>query len=160
MIGDIMAEFSWKAIVLSAVAVVVVAAIAAPVPALAKAPAARFTVNAAVGTVFDAYTKLTWQRGFGDLTYTWSAAKTYCKGLSLDGGGWRLPKLIELESIVDRAEKSPAIDQTVFPATPAIQFWSATPYAGSASSAWCVQFAVGNSFNNSVSNVYRARCVR
>jgi len=142
------------------IAIAVFVVVATVPAASAKAPAMRFTINAAVGTVFDTYTKLTWQRGFGDATYTWTAAKTYCKDLPLDGGGWRLPKLIELESIVDRAEKSPAIDTSVFPATPAIQFWSATPYAGSATSAWCVQFAVGNSFNNSASNVYRARCVR
>ena len=30
----------------------------------------------------------------------WTSAKTYCQGLSLDGGGWRLPSIGELRTVI------------------------------------------------------------
>ncbi len=39
---------------------------------------------------------------------------------------WRLPQKDELESIVAINCKKPAIDETVFPATPSVQYWTST----------------------------------
>jgi len=132
-------------------------------PALAAAPAGRYTINAGAGTVYDTLTKLTWQQAVPASTYTWANAKTYCTGLNLGGyavGTWRLPTMVELFGIVDRTTSNPAIDTTAFPSTPAEWFWSSTPYQPSSSSAWHVNFNNGyvNDFDVTVN--YRVRCVR
>jgi hypothetical protein len=43
---------------------------------------------------------LTWQVTPTGGTMNWSKAKTYCAGLSLDGGGWYLPTIGELRSLI------------------------------------------------------------
>jgi hypothetical protein len=43
---------------------------------------------------------LTWQVTPTGGTMSWSEAKAHCAGLSLDGGGWRLPKIGELRSLI------------------------------------------------------------
>jgi hypothetical protein len=55
---------------------------------------------------------------------------------------------------------SPAIDGTAFPNTPSEVFWSSTPWAGSSSSAWGVDFSYGYAGNGDVGYSYRVRCVR
>jgi Protein of unknown function (DUF1566) len=56
---------------------------------------------------------------------------------------WRLPQKDELESIVATNCKRPAIDETVFPDTPSIQYWTSTPTGPSY--AWVVFFRTGMS---------------
>lgn len=92
-------------------------------------PPPRFTVLYTM--VIDNATGLTWERynpwaapGFV-CTYTQSAAEAYCAGMTLYGGGWRLPTKDELLSIVDTSF-SPTIDPTYFPATPPDIFTSTT----------------------------------
>jgi hypothetical protein len=51
-------------------------------------------------TCFDPATGLTWQNPSADQPLTWSAAKAYCEHLPLAGGGWRLPKVQELRSLI------------------------------------------------------------
>ena len=48
----------------------------------------------------DASAGLTWQVNPTENTMTWSAAMTHCQGLSLDGGGWRVPTIGELRSLI------------------------------------------------------------
>jgi hypothetical protein len=132
-------------------------------PTRATAPAGRFTIGAAgAGTVTDAKTGRIWQQIVSSLHYTWAEAKTYCSGNTpgLPGAGWRLPTIRELQSIVDDRNVSPAIDTTAFPSTPADKFWSATPYAGSSSGAWNVNFFEGISTSGDVFGTYYVRCVR
>jgi Protein of unknown function (DUF1566) len=57
---------------------------------------------------------------------------------------WRLPTVKELESIVDFGRSGPAIDLRFFPHTPDSYFWSATPSAGDAGTAWYVSFNHGS----------------
>jgi hypothetical protein len=105
-------------------AVVLVVLLLGPVPsARAAAPPGRYTVN--TDTVVDTATGLTWQRALPGGTRTLAEAKSYCADLSLAGigaGGWRLPRRLELESIVDRGTCDPSIDATAFPSTPSIFF--------------------------------------
>ena len=132
---------------------------------LAKAPPGRYVVDATGVTVFDTYTKLTWQRTpppsdpkTGLLN--WADAKAYCKGLVLVGTGWRLPEITELRSIVDYKQSVPAIDPVAFPKAPAEYFWSNTPYMGAADAVWIVSFYTGDSSNMGVTGWERVRCVR
>lgn len=135
----------------------------APAQVTAKAPPGRYQVDAAAGTVYDAMTKLTWQRsGTASGSKNWAAAADYCKGAGLPGAGWRLPTITELRSIVDLSLENPAIDPVAFPNTPLELFWSSTKLHLSASAyAWGVQFADGNRSFNEVDNPNgRVRCVR
>jgi len=129
-------------------------------PAVAKAPAGRFVVDAKGETVQDTMTKLTWQRVVVGDQYNWAGAKDFCGSLPLAGGGWRLPDVRELRSIVDRQQLNPAIDPTAFPDTPSGFFWSSTPVQGSSSNAWGVHFSYGYSYSHDVTYGNRVRCVR
>ena len=148
---------------LAALAASTLLSIAPALPVAAKAPAGRFTVKADANgdVVEDAHFTRTWQRATAPGTYQWANAKTYCSGLALQGGGWRLPDLRELQSLVDFKEPAPTIDKTAFVATASKLYWSSTPYQPSPSSeAWCVSFALGASDYNDITYTNRVRCVR
>ncbi len=136
----------------------VLAALAWPVFSRADAPPGRYM--AGNGTVLDTETGLTWQQEYAADYYTWAEAKTYCAGLNLEGGGWRLPNMKELQTLVDESRFNPAIDVNFFPGTPSDSFWSSSPVAGVASGAWIVNFYNGFTDLYDVSNTYRVRCVR
>lgn len=133
----------------------------------APAFTARFAVDAAQGTVLDRATQLTWQRAIdtsggedGEGGRTLMQALGYCDKLTLAGGGWRLPEVRELRSLVDSAAEPPALDHTAFPATPGKGYWSHTVDAASATSYWYVHFIDGFSDVEDVSTPLRVRCVR
>jgi hypothetical protein len=121
-------------------------------------PNVRFTA-AGAGLVNDTLTGLVWQQQASGSTMTRSEAATYC---SSAGSGFRLPTIKELDSLVDLTVTSGAtINQTAFPSTPAEKFWSSTLYAGGATYAWYVDFAVsGDSNADGVAKSFRVRCVR
>jgi hypothetical protein len=111
--------------------------------------AERFEIHG--DTVYDKKTGLSWMRcsygqqwsddggcsGSAELM-NWDSAM----GLHLQGAtAWRLPERDELQSIVDHSCKRPAIDETVFPATPSIQYWTST--ISSPSYAWIIYFRTG-----------------
>lgn len=48
----------------------------------------------------DATSSLTWQLTPTGGKKTWSDAKAHCQGLSLDGGGWHLPTIGELRTLI------------------------------------------------------------
>jgi uncharacterized protein DUF1566 len=85
-------------------------------------PNARFQI--ANGMVTDASTGLTWQQASSQQA-SWSAAKTYCAGAT---GGFRLPSVQELQTLVDYAVRSPGppIDTTAFPDTISAPYWTST----------------------------------
>ena len=134
----------------------------------AAAPAGHYVVTAGSGTgngtVYDTKSKLTWQQTASSTTYSWAGAQTYCAGVgtSLGGTGWRLPTYKELYSIVDLSQTTgPYIDPTAFPSASSGVFWSASPVAGSSSSAaWGVFFSLGSTYNYGVSAPFYVRCVR
>ncbi len=112
------------------------------------------------GTVKDAATGLTWQREASAERAPWVAAGQACAALTLAGGGWRLPSMSELQSVVDESRTDPAVDAQAFPATPSEGFWAATPLAGDPSSAWFVSFLEGIAYNATLGTGERVRCVR
>lgn len=123
---------------------------------------ANYDLTVAAGVVGDTVTKLRWQQALDANAFSWADAQTYCAGLTLAGGGWRLPSRIELLSIVDFTAPNPAIDIRAFPGTPQAKFWSASPVADEAASAWAVDFGFGNGLAYSAPTTAsnRVRCVR
>ena len=73
---------------------------------------------------------------------------------------WRMPTPMELRSLAHRGRTYPAIDLDYFPNTPSSNFWSASPYAGSTSSAWFVGFSHGNNYRSPKSWNLSVRLVR
>ena len=127
--------------------------------AQAKAPPGRFVVDAKGETVHDTWTQRTWQRVVVAGTYKSADAKTYCSELTLTGGGWHLPTMRELQSIVDRQQVNPAIDPVAFPSTPAVQFWSSTKHFSNFN-IWNINFYYGTSDQHGTQDSFRVRCVR
>lgn len=112
------------------------------------------------GTVLDASTQLTWQQTASTDRVTWNEANAACAALDLQGKGWRLPNMKELQTLVDERQAAPAIDTAAFPDTPAEGFWAATPLVDAPNSAWFVSFDEGIAYNALTTHPYRYRCVR
>lgn len=125
----------------------------------ADSPAPSY--SSANGTVTDKSTKLVWQQKVAPIPYSWSGARTYCASLAIAGGGWRVPSVKELATLVDfKATSSPTIDTTAFPDTPADFLWSSSPLAGSSTSAWVVSFQDGSTHYRETDYTNPLRCVR
>jgi len=119
------------------------------------------------GVVTDSSPKLEWQDDYGDngedlTNMTWQDAIGYCKDLSLDGGGWRVPNIRELESLI-KDYSNPSIN-SIFELTSLHRYWSTTVYDNSPDGAYVVNFRfklhtrpVGYSFKDKNNYV---RCVR
>jgi len=133
------------------------------------------------GTITDPETDLIWKKcsegqiwsgagnncsiGTAD-TFTWQAALQRSQEVNDGIAGenfaetdWRLPNIKELESIAELRCSNPAINNTVFPETPPVPFWSSSssPYA---LSAWAVNFFNGNDGADGKTNNFRVRLVR
>jgi hypothetical protein len=73
----------------------------------------KYTVG--VDTVYDEVTGLTWQRQLAIYYRDLEAAKLFCAGLELDGkAGFRVPRLLELATLIDYMRDGRAIDESVF----------------------------------------------
>jgi hypothetical protein len=142
-----------------------------PVPNPIVLPKEHWTIQN--GAVIDNYTGRTWQQStpvsggddrFGN--YSWSNAGAYCA--SLQGGGWRLPTVKELATLVDVTTMSPTVDPTAFPGAPAMgsggaisdSFWSATLGASFTTAGLLVDFSDGRIGDDGVQYPYHVRCVR
>jgi hypothetical protein len=120
------------------------------------------------GAVHDNFTTLTWQQsiataggddGLGG--YSWgSHADSYCGEQTLQGGGWRVPKVKELTTIVDVTTMDPAIDATAFPGAPIALFWSSTQVEAFSTAGLFVDFDYGGIGDDGVQYPYPVRCVR
>jgi hypothetical protein len=123
-------------------------------------PAGHFT-DVGDGTVRDNLTGLVWQQGFSPSGQSQAASATYCSTLTVpSGGGWRLPTVAELQTLVDETAASPSIASAYFPSTVEEVFWSSSSVAGAPSDGWDVDFYGGIAGSFSVAATYRARCVR
>jgi hypothetical protein len=113
--------------------------------------------------VHDATTKLTWQRTTDKAPMMpWVQAVKYCQGLiANNAGGFRLPNVKELLSLVDDSLDSLAIDPVFMldPMTP--RFWTSSPHPPNPASAWTVEFTHGKVSPDGISGaINRVRCVR
>jgi hypothetical protein len=114
---------------------------------------------AAEGGIKDMRTGLTWQVQVDGQLRTWDAAKAHCQGITAAGGGWRLPSMKELQTLVDDSRAEPSIDP-MFPDTPLEPFWSASEVVATPGSAWRVSFIHGYTYDASAMYEYHTRCVR
>ena len=133
-----------------------------------KAPDSRYTVQAGGVEVLDTQTGLIWQRcSLGQSwngstcagsagVYTWQSALQAARDL---GNGWRVPNFKELQSLVEEACYSPAINETLFPATGSY-YWTSSPYADDGYYAWFVGLNTGVTSNGLKSNNGYVRVVR
>lgn len=111
-----------------------------------SAPVERFKDNGD-GTLTDTQSKLTWMRcSLGQVwtgvtctgaptSFTWQDAQDAASKLDHDGGfaghvDWRVPHIPELATIAERQCSNPRINLTLFPATPAVYYWTATTRRG------------------------------
>jgi hypothetical protein len=129
-------------------------------------PATRYVDNQN-GTVTDKLTGLIWLKNAGCFAPTvWAGALADVNqlasgacGLS-DGstaGQWRVPNIVELESMVDVSASNPAVTAgSPFTNVSNGIYWSSTPYFGGQEGtffAWTIRFADGNYVNDSINNV-------
>jgi Protein of unknown function (DUF1566) len=125
----------------------------------AGAPLGRYTFFDA-GLVLDSKTGLLWQRTTSPDGYSFDQAGAYCRSLTLDGTGWRLPSVKELHTIVDIAREIPAADPTAFPDAMSLQYWTSSPLVGDRTAAWVIDFRSGAAKTTSADEANQARCVR
>ena len=105
------------------------------------------------GTLLDTTTDLVWRRcAEGQMwdgstcsgeavKYTWQQALQLAhRASNEDLLGWRLPNVKELATLTERDCVRPAINSTLFPATPPDDFWTSTPSADDPDRAWVVAF--------------------
>ena len=129
-------------------------------------PEPRFEDNGN-GTVTDHLTGLIWLKNANcGGTMTWNQALTYCNDLAsglcglTDGsvaGNWRLPNIVELESLVNTEKSGPAawLNSQGFSNDQASDYWSATAHAGFTNFVWGVDMDDGHVFDyNKSSNYY------
>jgi hypothetical protein len=120
-------------------------------------------------TATDGVTGLVWQLGVGGPLSNQSDAEGYCRTLTLPAGSqttdWRLPSIIELESLVDMSAL--AAGGTTSTAVPpfggiaANGYWSSTAVApSSAGSGWVLDFSSGSGESEPVGAVLNVLCVR
>lgn len=144
-----------------------------PNPGLEEAtPSANFADNAD-GTVTDAKTGLTWKRCSEGQTwngttctgsatpFAWDGALLGARNAGFAGlADWRLPNANELQAIVESCGYAPSINDTVFPATPALGFWSSTTSQANSANGWTIDFSSGAFNAESKTNVNYVRLVR
>lgn len=122
------------------------------------------------GTVSDQGTKLMWQQYVDGNSYSWSAACTYCKNLSLAGyNDWELPNIYQLGSIWDSTTSSHAQLNTEYFGSQQVNdhYWSSSTESGNTNYAW-QKYLYGdrwNSYNRYIFPEHKSytnsvRCVR
>jgi hypothetical protein len=129
-------------------------------------PEPRYLVegSAPEDVVIDQGTGLVWQRRPSRQTYTYSEAQAHCESLELQGRGWRVPSMKEIQTIVDETS-SPPFDSEIFPDLPrgALRTSSPTADCGDLCGAWLLD-GDGSVFHSRVDAGLDAhhyvRCVR
>lgn len=115
-------------------------------------PSSNFTDNLD-GTVSDKKLGLmwmrcsigqTWSQGtcLGDATeLSWQEALNIAHGYEYANQlGWRVPNVKELATITEGQCVRPAINETLFPNTPADDYWTSTPSVTDSQRAWVIAF--------------------
>jgi len=139
------------------------------------------------GTITDVVTTLMWQLDVPQLntgcavlpadagpdatpgtTCTVQDSMNYCATLKLGGPGdgytdWRLPSLIEMESLLDYSvEETPLLSAPFLATAVDGQYWTSSVFWSNTAASWYVQFQSANSvtWGSNSSNADSVRCVR
>jgi len=131
----------------------------------------ELVVGSGGSEVLDKQTGLIWQRcslgqswngtvctGTASI-HTWTDALAKAKEV---GNGYRLPNIKELSSLAEKACVGSAINNSYFPNTASIGYWSSSPDAGSNNYnyVWNVEFHYGSSHYNTKNYEGVVRVVR
>jgi hypothetical protein len=114
----------------------------------------------------DRATGLVWQRRIGSATFTFSESESHCASLALDGGGFRVPSMKELQTLIDETSgANPPLDSQAFPdsiTTVNPTFWTSSPSARSSDNAWFVRggMALQSAVDADLSAKFYVRCVK
>ena len=104
------------------------------------------TSLSAKDVIYDNTTSLLWQdsQDNKDLSITYKEAEEYCSKLVIaEYNNFRIPTLIELQSIIDYKNYKPAI-LTGFIYAPSETFWTSTPFANDKDYVWSINFKKGD----------------
>lgn len=119
-----------------------------PMPNYPGAPGTAPKLDAGGGVVTDEVTKLRWRQTpeKGGQLMTQAEALAACAEIA-PAGDWRLPKRIELVTLLDFSGTSPFIDPAAFPSFPQARVWSSSevrPFTrGPDERWWVVHFETG-----------------
>jgi len=137
-----------------------------------SAPDSRYQLQNNNNEVKDLKTNLIWQRcavgqsysaascNGSESLYTWSSALQLAANM---GNGWRLPNIKELKTLIEDSCYDIAINQTVFSKGMNLtktNYWSASPNANDANSAWKVNFDDGIARPELKTELFAVRLVR
>ncbi len=116
-----------------------------------------------MGSWVDPKTGLEWQSD-SPATMAWREAMDYAGRLAVDGKrDWRLPTLVELESLLDRtrarSDGRPCLREDV-PFRDLLSYWSATTFQEGTACAWILMFDGAYLLSYPKENAYAVRCVR
>ncbi len=105
----------------------------------------RFKLVLDGAAVLDNETGLVWEKSPDTTTRDWYDAAYYAYNKNVGGrGGWRLPTVEELRTLVDPTRSNPALPSGhPFTNVQSGYYWSSTPNVASTSNAWFVGFSNG-----------------
>lgn len=105
-----------------------------------------------------------WQNGkcAGQITpANWEQANELAESARIAGySSWRLPTVHELSRITELRCQQPAVDLHLFPNTPAVDYWTSTPFSNNPEMAWLVHFGFGENHTAHISTPAAVRLVR
>ena len=114
------------------------------------------------GTLTDDVTGLLWQKTSDANPLTWNEAASYCNNLTLGGhaSGWRLPALVELDSIMNLSVHSEAAIDSAFTGTEAAGYWTSTEDPEDSAKTWILDFGTNEDYITFKAGSNYTRCVR
>lgn len=123
-------------------------------------PVTRYDV--ASGAARDVRTGMVWQVTPITTAKLAQDAKLACESLTLGGvGGWRLPTVRELASLLDESREVVPLLSPPFQAGPVARFWSSTPRAKAPAATYVVDFDTADMVpETSTSTPLSVRCAR
>ena len=127
-------------------------------------PTTRYEIKA--GEVYDTRTHLTWQRCSAGQHWTQNLGcvgvirqMTWNDAMSHAVGGWRVPTIDELKTLIAPECSNPAINEVVFPDMELYKLWYWTS-TDTGSSVWYVAFGSGSVHNADRTDMNAVRLVR
>ena len=118
---------------------------------------AEFVRDNTTGIVKDTTKNLEWQDDVISTKMTWQTAISYCEGLNLDGNGWRLPNINQMNSIIDYSNY-PAI-KNAFTQIGHWYYFSSTTNLDQTNAVFLINHTGDNAYGSKKDQQY-VRCVR